>query len=374
MPDTRHPSRGALSGIKDARVRDHIRDLWQHFDVSLGRVGQDRHITAAELEAIKRTLAAHEKTLDKGYRTTTLGGDAGGGSSAAAGGGDTDSVIDAPYVTALADARLTQHRRMIAGDANVIVTDAGALGDITVDARPVAIMGSRFVRVGMPASFTSWVGSTSAAQPWSGSVTMTFSQTQMGQMPRVGTGTGNVANALDFDSGVDNSGLQMWRGTSGYGGFYNRIIFGVELAGSPDMQFAVGLRNNIVSPVAGDVVSDFVDVVMVGCDAGEASMSIMHNDAAGACTKVPLGSGFPSRTTGEIYVFDIWCDPSDTTMSYKIRRVSTGSVTGAISSELPTDTTFLTPFCFVDNGPTALACRISIMFIGNSYPYAVPVL
>jgi hypothetical protein len=346
MPDTRHPSRGALSGIKDARVRDHIRDLWQHFDVSLGRVGQDRHITAAELEAIKRTLAAHEKTLDKGYRTTTLGG----------------------------DARLTQHRRMIAGDANVIVTDAGALGDITVDARPVAIMGSRFVRVGMPASFTSWVGSTSAAQPWSGSVTMTFSQTQMGQMPRVGTGTGNVANALDFDSGVDNSGLQMWRGTSGYGGFYNRIIFGVELAGSPDMQFAVGLRNNIVSPVAGDVVSDFVDVVMVGCDAGEASMSIMHNDAAGACTKVPLGSGFPSRTTGEIYVFDIWCDPSDTTMSYKIRRVSTGSVTGAISSELPTDTTFLTPFCFVDNGPTALACRISIMFIGNSYPYAVPVL
>ena len=66
-------------------------------------------------------------------------------------------------------------------------------------------------------------------------------------------------------------------------------------------------------------------------------------------------ANFPANTSGaDMYEVSIWCEPNDTKLQYRIERLNTGNVaTGTISSDMSTNTSFLTPHVWINSGTTA---------------------
>lgn len=115
--------------------------------------------------------------------------------------------------------------------------------------------------------------------------------------------------------------------------------------------------------------SDYTDCVMFGYDGGETTLSIMHNDSAGTCTKVSL-TGFPVDTTS-MYRLRIYAAPNDSKITYQAVNCGTGAIaTGDLTTNLPTNTQQLQPWFFVSSGTTngAVAVFIASMVL-EAYAY-----
>lgn len=101
--------------------------------------------------------------------------------------------------------------------------------------------------------------------------------------------------------------------------------------------------------------SAYTDCVFLGYDGGETTLSIMHNDSAGTCTKVGLGASFPVDTTS-MYRLRLTCPPNNSNIVYEVVNCGTGSIaTGTLSSDLPTNTQNMQPWFFVSSGTTSAA-------------------
>jgi hypothetical protein len=92
--------------------------------------------------------------------------------------------------------------------------------------------------------------------------------------------------------------------------------------------------------------SAYLNSILLAGDAGDANMSIMHNNGAGAATKIALGAGFPNHTTdANLYelILDFYGDGVARFCYYTARNMVTneevrGEITG---SELPVEGTAL---------------------------------
>jgi len=74
--------------------------------------------------------------------------------------------------------------------------------------------------------------------------------------------------------------------------------------------------------------STLVNIIGVGCDAGETTLSMMHNDGAGTATKVALGANFPANTQSvDVYELVLYCDPNGSVVGYRVTRLNTGHTT-----------------------------------------------
>lgn len=210
-----------------------------------------------------------------------------------------------------------------------------------------------------------WLGSRRVAKvvPIGGSTTVTA----LGAVVS-GTGTATAAtmaatnihtalNRLNYlVTTASTSAVAGWRqSVAGYfigaaasalGGFHYVARFGrpTGVAAVATLRGFTGFAASTGAPT--DVnPSTLVSMIGVGCDAADANYQIMHNDATGTATKID--TGFPKNTADatEMYELQLYAARGrGGRVDYVFKRLSDGaSVSGSITTDLPTDTTMLAP-------------------------------
>lgn len=178
------------------------------------------------------------------------------------------------------------------------------------------------------------------------------------QIYKVAMSGANAANAIAYQ--VINTLLVAVATSGDWGGFRCRQIVGGNSTVTNQRAFW-GLRNAITNPTSVDPSSQ-TNIIGVGYDAGETTLSVMHNDGAGTATKVGLGANFPVAT-GELFdiLFENVAGSSDVT--YTVIRLNTGhTATGTLSTDLPS--VFLSTAVWVATAGTA---GIPILWFHHQY-------
>jgi hypothetical protein len=151
------------------------------------------------------------------------------------------------------------------------------------------------------------------------------------------------------------------------GGFHNIWRWGPDtgVANASHRAF-VGMRASTAAPT--DVnPSTLTNMIGLGYDAADTNMQLMHNDGSGTATKIDLGASFPKPSTDKAHVYEVALfSPPGTTqlVGYEITDLVTDAVaTGVITTDLPTTTTFLTPWSMMSVGGVSSVVGIAVMGI-----------
>jgi hypothetical protein len=164
-------------------------------------------------------------------------------------------------------------------------------------------------------------------------------------------------------AGTRHGSNMVWRGNAaGLGGFTYVAAFGIaDAAAVADARMFVGVSGSTAA--IGNVnPSTLANIVGIGADNGQTTLRIMHNDGAGTATAIDLGANFPANTLStDCYELTLHAPPNGSSVEYIVKRVNTGhEARGAISTDLPSSTTFLSPQIWRNNGATALAVGIDV--------------
>ncbi|ABE39229.1 hypothetical protein RPD_1994 [Rhodopseudomonas palustris BisB5] len=201
--------------------------------------------------------------------------------------------------------------------------------------------------IGLGASIT---GAATAVSPSSGNLFLSA--------PRLDFNSAATAGA---SAGVNGSALTLWRGNGGgLGGFYLLMRFGIETFQSNCRLFAglVGSAGAIgnVNP------STLSNLIGVGFDSGDATLSLISNDGSGAATKTGLGAGFPTTGGQDLYELLLSAEPNGSEVRYRVERLNSGDVaSGVVTTNLPVNTQFLTPHLWMNNGTSAGAVSVALV-------------
>lgn len=152
-----------------------------------------------------------------------------------------------------------------------------------------------------------------------------------------------------------------WLGNAaGLGGFREECVWGVATT-QTTLRVAIGLSATL--PNLALEPSATLNCILMAADAGDANMQVMHNDGAGACTKIDLGASFP-KTNNVVYLPVFTASANGTTVDYSVTRLDDATVpaaTGTLSTNLPASTTFMAfDFC-CGNGASAAIASIAFM-------------
>ncbi len=162
----------------------------------------------------------------------------------------------------------------------------------------------------------------------------------------------------------------VWRGdAAGLGGWFYSCRWAVSTTVT-NQQVAIGLWSATGATSTSQVPSALTNCIFVGWDSADTQLQIMHNDASSTCTKIPLGSDFPSNSTTAVYEFMMFAPPNGSSVFYRVVRLDTGDVAeGEITTDLPASTTFLTRHEYMNNGGTAAAVvlEVSRIYIETDY-------
>jgi hypothetical protein len=175
-------------------------------------------------------------------------------------------------------------------------------------------------------------------------------------------GAGSVA-------GINDTALMHFLGNaSNRGGFLFIQRFGLPTVVA-DERYFFGFRASVAAPTDVDP-STLTDVIGIGVDGTDANLQVMHNDAAGAATKVNLGASFPPRTAGVAYELVLECLRNATVVNYSVRRLDVVGTParGVLSSNLPLNTAFLGRYGFISNNATASAIAFDLMSTTSGNP------
>lgn len=164
-------------------------------------------------------------------------------------------------------------------------------------------------------------------------------------------------------AGTRHNFISFGRGNvAGAGGFLYSVRFGVsDAAAVADARMFVGMYGN--NAVIGNVnPTTLPNIIGVGCDNGQTTLRIMHNDASGTATTIDLGANFPSNTlTVDFYELTLYCPPNGSSVGYRVERLNTGHVAeGTITTDLPASNLALATQVWRNNGATALAVGIDV--------------
>lgn len=167
-----------------------------------------------------------------------------------------------------------------------------------------------------------------------------------------------------FSAGFYPDGPSLWLGDDdNLGGFEVTIAFGLKaFNAAAQTRFFCGL----IGETSPDDLepSALVNMVGIGCDLADNNLFLMHNDGAGAATKID--TGFPGKTALEAWVLHLSCLPFAQLIDYEIVRLTDGdSVSGQIAAGLPVSTVFLGP-CLYNNNGAGGGAGVSTPFLGYS--------
>lgn len=178
------------------------------------------------------------------------------------------------------------------------------------------------------------------------------------QSPRVKYVSAATAGS---SSGLRGAGLSLWRGNAaGCGGFYVRMRGGIEVF-QTDCRMFMGLYAS--TAVIGDVnPSTLLDMVGIGFDSGQTTLRLFSNDGAGAASAINLGAGFPTTGSQDLYELILSAEPNASEIRYRVERLNSGDVAeGVLTTNLPTNTAFMTPHMWLNNGATLAAVELAIV-------------
>lgn len=148
----------------------------------------------------------------------------------------------------------------------------------------------------------------------------------------------------------------VWRGNAaGLGGF--TFITRVSLATlTANCRGFFGLTSATGAISTTQVPSNLTNCIGFGWDSGETTLRFQHNDGSGAATRVDLGASFPTNNTAAVYTMFVYSARNGSEIAYRIVREDTGDVAdGAVSTNIPSNTTFLTHHLHMNNGGDAAA-------------------
>jgi hypothetical protein len=153
------------------------------------------------------------------------------------------------------------------------------------------------------------------------------------------------------------------------GGFFAVFTFSVSTT-VVNQRLFTGLLGAAGVPSASIVPGSMLDALGVGWDSGDANLSIIHNDASGAATKINLGASFPANSTSNVYELVLFCPANGSAVEYRVTKLNDGTqATGTISSNMPGSTTALGWHAFLNNGATAntVALQLYKVYIETDY-------
>ena len=177
-------------------------------------------------------------------------------------------------------------------------------------------------------------------------------------------GTANSASELRYATAL------LWRGNgAGLGGFFCTFRFGISSTVATQ-RIAVGLWAATAATSTSTEPSALVSGVWVGNDSADANLQLMYNDGSGTATKINLGANFVKNQQNGMYELNLSCKPNDTKIGYRVKRLdAAGDVEGELTTDLPTNTTFLAPHFYANNGGTATAVVLDFyrMYLESDY-------
>lgn len=205
--------------------------------------------------------------------------------------------------------------------------------------------------------FGSATTGTATARAVTAAVNLFQAQRRLGFVSAAGAGS---------TAGVRSNLAQLFRSSiAAAGGFVYVCRFGMSLLSGGNNRAFVGLRTG--AGVYGNFEpSASLDCVFMAFDIGDATWRIMHNDGAGACTEVDLGANFPAPgTVNQDFYELVLASPQGVSqnITYAVRRLDTGAVaSGELSSNLPTNDVLMGTQVWVNNGATAAAVAIDVLY------------
>jgi hypothetical protein len=152
--------------------------------------------------------------------------------------------------------------------------------------------------------------------------------------------------------------------TDGDGGFFFTCRWGPATGVSTTTNRAfVGLDASTSAPT--DVEpSSITNMVGMGWDAADTNIQFMYR-GAGSVTKVDLGANFavPTSDRSKLYELVMYSPPGTSqSVSYRVTDLITGtSTSGTVSSNLPTNSTFLAPRGWMSVGGTSSVIGIAFL-------------
>jgi len=154
--------------------------------------------------------------------------------------------------------------------------------------------------------------------------------------------------------------LLVTRGATGVqGGF--KLIWTVGTSTALAQQRAFWGLTGATTVIGNVNPSTLTDIVGVGYDSAETVLALLYNDGAGAATKTPLSASFPVDNS-TLYRIEIKCAANASDMTITVTNLATGASTSAvISSNLPTNTVWLAPQAWANNGTTATAVQLDMV-------------
>lgn len=165
-------------------------------------------------------------------------------------------------------------------------------------------------------------------------------------------------------AGIRQSSRLLWIGDSaGVGGFSVDLTFSLATALVATQRGFCGLVASTTFVVDTDTPSAVsgVDLVGIGFDDGDTTLSLYYNDNVGVPTKVGLGASFPVAVD-EIYRLKLSCDDGGAAISYTVRRVGTAvESTGSLTTNIPRDNIFMALQAATHNGATATQVELDIL-------------
>jgi hypothetical protein len=163
---------------------------------------------------------------------------------------------------------------------------------------------------------------------------------------------------LNANVGMTVNGQNSWEG-----GFLG-VMHGGPSTGvtNASHRFFLGLHD---TGAVGDVnPSTLLRMCGIGYDSGDTQLQFMHNDAAGAATKIALGAGFPKPTENltDIYRLRMFAPPGTAReLRYEVTNLVTRAVaTGIVTTNLPATTDLMTIKGWVSAGGVSSVAGICI--------------
>jgi hypothetical protein len=210
-----------------------------------------------------------------------------------------------------------------------------------------------------------FAGSSFAAGP-------NWANTFMAQTPYLRMTASTVQNNV-WTMRTSPNGLSVARGNAAtLGGWYVRFNVCLESVATTS-KIMIGLINpTLLDPTAGQVPSNETDCAFFGFDNGDTNWSFMTNDNAGTCTKT--STGFAAQTTSKIYSMEIWCAGNGGDVFYRMTDQSNpGSpASGQISSNLPTSTTNMVLFMYMQGNTAGVASAATTVGLYHAYAELAP--
>lgn len=156
--------------------------------------------------------------------------------------------------------------------------------------------------------------------------------------------------------------------SAGLGGFIYDGIWGPATGvATATTRASFGLANTNSAPTDSEPSTSSANAVLMGWDAADINIQMMHNDATGASTKIDLGASFPRPVAdrAHLYRLSLSCPAGLTqTLSYTVTDlVTAATASGTITTDLPSTSTMLMPRGYMSVGGTSSVIGMAVASI-----------